>query len=128
LREAAINWCVLREFVDVRIRRKFYSGLARDLGISGEALINFAAGGELQVATLQKLATEMTNGHGRYDADLDLLRPVNAEVKPLGKAPAPFDPERPVYPESIGAWTVGKLGDLPKSPQAMPPGKKPGWA
>jgi hypothetical protein len=121
---------VLREFVDVRIRRKSYGNLARDIGVSGDALIAFAGGGDLPVAMLAKLATEMTNGHGRYDPKLDRLVPVQSEVKALGVAPPPHDPERPgLYPESIGPWTRGKLGDLPPSPQTpAPSAKKPGWA
>jgi hypothetical protein len=117
---------VLREGVAVHIKRVHYSWLAKELGVSGDALIAFAAGGELPAATLQKLARELFAGHAMWDAELDLLKAVNSEVKPLGTAPEPHDPERQRYPEPTGPWTRGGLGPLPVSLQAHQ-GKKPGW-
>jgi hypothetical protein len=93
-----------------------------------DALIAFAQGGELPVEILQKLATEVTNGHARFDAERDLLCPVHTEVKALGTPPAQLDPGQVSYPEPAGGWSRGGLGELPPSPQTPASGKWPGWA
>ena len=100
------------------------ASLARDLGVSNEALHNFANGkGTLPPAVLQALALDWSGGNIIYDPAIDRLRPANKiEPRSLGSGPPPIT-EMMTLPTFKGGPAPAQTGYPPPKPKA----RRPGW-
>jgi hypothetical protein len=83
-------------------RRSQLAGIARDMGVSAEALHVFLSGGRLAPAVLEALTTRIWNGHLKYDPVTDTLQSANtAKPTPVRVPQHPPLKCGPKYP--IGA-------------------------
>ena len=84
---------VIRQMLRVLNKKMNLAILARDLGISSDALQAFIDGQRsLPIPVLQGLTKKLW-GHAVYDPELDRLRPARQEpAKPLWCAAEPDDP------------------------------------
>ncbi len=123
---------VLRATVKARNRSPHAMSLiAREIdGVSASTLEDFAAGkADLSVATLKAL-TKLFYPNAEYDEELNLLRSLAKEAKPIGIKPPAYNPERhsphhpPAAPRTRGAATIASVKP---APPAKPTGR-PGWA
>ena len=80
----------IRQMLRVRIKKMNLAILARDLGISSDALQAFIDGKRsLPIPVLQELTKILWNGDAVYDPEVDRLRPARQEpAKPLGVLPS----------------------------------------
>ena len=80
----------IRQMLRVRNKKINLAILARDLGISSDALQAFIDGKRsLPIPVLQGLTKVLWNGHAVYDPEVDRLRPARQEpAKPLGVLPS----------------------------------------
>jgi hypothetical protein len=119
----------LRAALQARIRKGSSAVLSRDLGVTNEALLGFAENRvSLPTSVLKALALDLFGGHTVYDDAADRLKPMAVEVKPLGVAPEPYNPDATAnaYPPR----TVPRPGPPPLFPGSTktPPKKpRPGW-
>ena len=70
--------------------------MAKEIGVSNEALLQFSLGrSTLPVDKMQALTTIVFHGMAEFDPTLDRLRPVNT-AKPVsqGSGPPPYVPRR----------------------------------
>jgi hypothetical protein len=83
---------LLRKAVTAHDRKNNLSTLARDLGISNEALYSFAIGSTTLAADrLQVLAFHLWGGNTEFNPECNLLRPARkAAPRPLGNHPPPI--------------------------------------
>jgi hypothetical protein len=116
---------VLQQAVHARGKSQNLGYLARDLGVSAEALYAFGQGqGTLPDDVLAALTKEMFHGHASYDPAINKLRPAVKQVaQPLGIAPAPVQPQPNKFKGGPPPAQPGYGG----APAAKPP-RLPGWA
>ena len=103
-----------------------YSLLARDLGLSTDALDNFASGkSTLPPDKLQALARVFWHGHAEFDPGLDLLRnAVKQEPRSLGVRAAQYV-ARPQH-HAVGDYGIGPQPVKPVPPKARRAGFRKG--
>ena len=101
-------------------RRSDLASIARDAGVSAEALHAFLNGSRLAPAVLETLTTRFWGGAFEYDAATDTMRSTN-KTPPTTVHAVRLPPViNAVPPRSDGPPRI--LGDAPP-----PPPKKPAW-
>jgi hypothetical protein len=119
----------IRQLLKARLRKGSSAILARDLGISGEALLGYADGRvSLPTSVLKALTLDLFHGSAAYDDAADRLVPVNTEVKSIGVPPPPFDPTADADP--YPPRQVPRPGPPPMFPACkttLPKKSRPGW-
>jgi hypothetical protein len=116
----------LRAAVDARNKAKNLSWLAKEFGISNEALLGFSLGTtNLAADKLQALTTIIYNGHAEFVPELNKLRPTNRnEPISQGSGPPPLDLSRlPTF--KAGAPQAAHRPARPVKP--VPKVSRPGW-
>ena len=120
---------LLRKAVLRRSKSHNIAHMARELGVSNEALYGFAIGqSNLQPDVLRTLTVEIFHGHAVFDPEIDRLRPaIKQDPIPLGVAP-PAGSIRKTLPYFQDGSRPAS-GPRPEKPQPKPPSKvrREGW-
>jgi hypothetical protein len=110
----------------LRTRKLGLANIARELGLSTNALESFIAGGSLPADKLNAIAAEIFGGHAEFDATNDLLVATNrTPAISAGIRPPQFDPKsRPPVDRTIRGPSPPVKGATlqPARPH------RPGWA
>jgi hypothetical protein len=117
-----------------RVTKKDYGRLAREVNIHPDALYKFALdGANLSDDILQKLALELTGGHGEFDSETRMMQPVNNAPAIATKVrPEPHVHPDPATGQAIADFKAALQAARPPSApvRAAPPKPKqsrPGW-